>query len=648
MEAPKVATGAQFSMLRVEFEVAVDDMEVVIDFLDDKVVNFTPAHHGIMVQLSEPPGTYDWRAILKGQHVSSGKVTLAEGQLAEIRVPRPKLSQLIAGRWESDPDKIAVDWGGEDQDNGDFMVELEFEGDLAMMAIRQSGDADRSQYRVRIDESVTPALIDLTQSDGQQLIGIAKFQVGRKSHFQRRGPYIASPLAPGESEMTMTAESMGDGSDYEGGAIPGGAPSMGFGGPGMATSSEPDRLQICLAQGHGLRPWEFQADEERGHMVFTLVRSRESGSLWERLALDPVKLETSPDLIKESVKAWSKRLKIDAEGTNSVGIEMVLVPPAGYHIVDSQTLGMLRRQLPESGSYRDAVDSGHPLKYEIPTEVKERLGKSYYLSYPFVMSRNAVSVSQFRQFVTDTGYITDAERGAVRSAADFTEEQLKELNSRLAVAAGGDSGVTIPWGYRRNILFDAVLGLMWEKSAESDVPGDGTSSVAPTNAVNAGRIDDSQPVTVISRRDAEEFCKWLTEKEGRQYRLPTSEEWTVVAQLGAARKLLPSRKSDDPALSDYRGWFDANSKQPLGIDRSSELFAEWTQDVASTDSSELFVLVHHEVSADAMRFYSGIQYTARQSFRAADIGFRVVAELLTLAPDKSDKESADSPPAETE
>ena len=618
---------APLCMVRLNFDVAVDGLEVVIDYPNGAESTFTPAHHGIMVQLSEVPGTYKGRAMLKGEHVASGEVTLVSGQLAEIKVPKPKLAQLITGRWESDPNQKGLFGESLVGDSGDEAARYEFEleNDLATFAIHESAQIDREQFRVKIDESVTPALIDLTLADGQQLMGIVEFRAGRKSHVQPQGGFGMTPASPNLSDGPMEFGGYGD---------EGGEPMSMFGGSASPMPSEPDRLQICVTQGPGLRPWDFRVDEARGYILFSLVRSREAGTLREKLAFEPVMLETSAELITESVQAWSKRLKIDGSGTNSIGMELVLVPPTAYHLVDQPQLAELRRELPEPDSIRDLVLKDPSFEYLFPPKLKERISSKHkVVSYPFVMSRQPVSFAQFQEFIDETGYATDAERGTPlfpEVASDSSNESpgaAPRLEGEPTVKP--ESVPDTKGGWRReNRLFNWAAGLSWqnEKSTLDD--------------------DDGMSASVISWRDATEFCKWLSKKEERQYRLPKNEEWTAAMQLGAARRSLPSTNSDNPMLNDCHGWFDATSQHPLNIARTGDTFAEWTLDAQFGSKPDRMVLVHHEKSADGVRFYLGTQFTADKSFRAVDVGFRVVAELQVLAAESPDDESSEVEPVD--
>jgi len=47
---------------------------------------------------------------------------------------------------------------------------------------------------------------------------------------------------------------------------------------------------------------------------------------------------------------------------------------------------------------------------------------------------------------------------------------------------------------------------------------------------------DDHPVVGVSHEDAQKFCEWLSKKEGKTYRLPTDEEWSIAVGLGRKEK----------------------------------------------------------------------------------------------------------------
>tara|TARA_Y100000588_G_C14128324_1_gene870396 strand:- start:257 stop:967 length:711 start_codon:yes stop_codon:yes gene_type:complete len=91
---------------------------------------------------------------------------------------------------------------------------------------------------------------------------------------------------------------------------------------------------------------------------------------------------------------------------------------------------------------------------------------------------------------------------------------------------------------------------------------------------------DEHPVVLVSWRDAQAFCEWLTKKEqsegnirpNQRYRLPTDAEWSAAVGLGEEKGATPKEKSSQ--IKGHFPWGNqwppprgaGNYHQSLGVD----------------------------------------------------------------------------------
>jgi len=126
------------------------------------------------------------------------------------------------------------------------------------------------------------------------------------------------------------------------------------------------------------------------------------------------------------------------------------------------------------GSEHNYVDK-YKWTYELPAH-------EVAVNHGFYMGTTEVTLEQFGCFVADTGYVTDAEKQG--------------------------------W------IFNADREKRWHDAVCQDWRFPGFVQT------------DDEPVTHIGWYDAIAFCQWLSEKTGRDIRLPTEAEWEYACRAG--------------------------------------------------------------------------------------------------------------------
>jgi len=160
--------------------------------------------------------------------------------------------------------------------------------------------------------------------------------------------------------------------------------------------------------------------------------------------------------------------------TNSIGMKLVRIPAGEY------MMGSLKREMDWLRlTFKKTWREGHKQWFqdELPLH-PVRITRSFY------MGAMEVTVGQFKQFVEATKHKTDAEKGD--GGMIFSKQENR-------------------WVPRKEMKWNATS---W-------------------------RISDDQPVVFVSWNDAKAFCRWLSRKEKRTYRLPTEAEWEMACRGGA-------------------------------------------------------------------------------------------------------------------
>jgi len=80
-------------------------------------------------------------------------------------------------------------------------------------------------------------------------------------------------------------------------------------------------------------------------------------------------------------------------------------------------------------------------------------------------------------------------------------------------------------------------------------------------------LHDDEAVVMVTWNDAQRFCRWLSEKEGRSYRLPTEAEWEYACRAGTTTAYSTGERLDDNAFHKNVGesWFPDPDRRPRDV-----------------------------------------------------------------------------------
>lgn len=163
---------------------------------------------------------------------------------------------------------------------------------------------------------------------------------------------------------------------------------------------------------------------------------------------------------------------------------------------------------------------------------------------------------------------------------------------------------------------------------------------------------DDLPVEMVSWDDAVSFCKKLSGKEGKTYRLPTEAEWEYAARAGTTTRYHSGDTEEKLAAVAWYAGNSGNQTQKVGqkepnawglYDMHGNVW-EWCSDwqeihtkAPATDPKGPLDGTRHVLRSGSWRHPPHVSRAANQgqyppNYRFNDFGFRVVLDDGTLAP----------------
>jgi formylglycine-generating enzyme len=256
---------------------------------------------------------------------------------------------------------------------------------------------------------------------------------------------------------------------------------------------------------------DLSRPEDRQLLATTreFLAGRLSAGLFVPYLRDELSSSTPPDLLiapftaseaKARIRAWTVHLRQEAVITNRIGMELALIPPGEFEMgISAADVERFAATFPDA--QREHFDDERPL-YRARIEI------------PFYLGAHEVTIGQFGRFVDATDYKTEAEQdGQGGYGWNAVSGKLEGPNPRFS----------------------------WR-----------TTGFQQT---------DEHPVVNLSWSDAQAFCQWLTELEGREYRLPAEVQWEYACRAGTSTWFCSG--NDPEELPQFGNVADASAKAGL-------------------------------------------------------------------------------------
>jgi formylglycine-generating enzyme required for sulfatase activity len=211
--------------------------------------------------------------------------------------------------------------------------------------------------------------------------------------------------------------------------------------------------------------------------------------------------------------AWAQHLGTDIQVRNSIGMKLTLIPSGEFQMGSHESMEETAAFAIRIG-YKDARAESY--RDEHPRHQVQ-------LSKPFFLGTHEVTRGEFRKFVDDSGYQSDAESDGQGGLGYNASQQKLEQKREYTWKNPG-----------------------WDQT-------------------------DEHPVVNVTWNDAAKFCEWLSRREGETYRLPTEAQWEYACRAGTTGRVVTGNVPEE--LEGFANVGDQSYHRIPGFQQSFGFFA---------------------------------------------------------------------------